>query len=325
MLILSAADVRRALPMRAAIEAMVAAFTALSAGEVELPLRTTLHSSQRHGVTLVMPAALRGGEALAVKLISLFDDNPAQGLPRAHAVVLLLDPESGAPAALIEGGALTALRTGAASGAATAVLARLEAATAAVFGAGVQGRTQLEAVCAGRPLRTAWIYDPAAGKAAACAAELSARLGLPVHAAATPAEAVRAADIVCTATPATAPLFADADLRPGTHINAIGAFTPQMQELPPETVARARVVVDQREAALEEAGDLLIPLRQGRITAAHFATELGEVLAGRQPGRTHPDELTLFKSVGLAVQDLLAATAVYDAARTLGLGTLVAL
>jgi len=225
----------------------------------------------------------------------------------------------------MDGTYLTALRTGAASGAATDLLARQDVHTAAIFGAGAQGRTQLEAVCAVRPIEAAWVYDVAPERAAVYAGEMSQRLSLPVRAAETPAGAVRQADVICTATTSSSPVFEDADVRPGTHINGVGAYTPQMQEIPVETVLRAKVVIDHRQASLAEAGDLLIPLRQGLMTEGHIYAELGEIAAGRKPGRASPEEITLFKSVGVAVQDVAAAGAVLKAARQLGLGTDLAL
>ena len=323
--ILSRADVRRALPMRQAIEAMKRAFAQLSTGQANVPLRVPLQVPRHNGVTLFMPAYLAADDQMAIKIVSVFNDNPARGLPLIHALVVVVDATTGAPAAVMDGTYLTALRTGAASGAATDLLARQDAHTAAIFGAGAQGRTQLEAVCAVRPIREAWIYDVAPQQAAAYADEMSRYLSLPVRVAGTPAEAVRRADVICTATTSSSPVFGDADVRPGTHINAVGAYTPQMQEIPVETVLRARVVIDHREASLAEAGDLLIPLQRGLMTQAHIYAELGEIAAGRKPGRTSAEEITLFKSVGVAVQDVAAASAVLEAARRLNLGTEVAL
>ncbi|HID88469.1 MAG TPA: hypothetical protein EYP52_01970, partial [Anaerolineae bacterium] len=276
-------------------------------------------------VTLFMPGYLAEDDRMAVKIVSVFNDNPAKGLPLIHALVVVVDAETGAPTAVMDGTYLTALRTGAASGAATDLLAREDARVAAIFGAGVQGRTQLEAVCAVRPIETAWVYDVDPERAATYAKEMADRLGIPIHVASTPAEAVRAADVICTATTAAAPVFDDADVRPGTHINAIGAYTPQMQEIPAETVVRAKVVIDHREASLAEAGDLIIPLQQGLIAEDHIWAELGEIAAGLKPGRTDPGEITLFKSVGVAVQDVAAAAAVLEAAKRLGLGVEVPL
>jgi len=323
--ILSRQDVQQALPMDQAIEAMKAAFAQLSNGRAEVPLRAALEVPRHNGVTLFMPGYLADDDQMAVKIVSVFNDNPAQGLPLIHALVVVVDAATGRPAAVMDGTVLTALRTGAASGAATDLLARRDARTAAVFGAGAQGRTQLEAVCAVRPIREARVYDVAPERAAAYADEMSQRLSLPVEVAETPAAAVRQADVICTATTSSSPVFEDGDVRPGTHINAVGAYTPHMQEVPAETVLRARVVIDHREASLAEAGDLLIPLGQGLMTEDHIYAELGEIVTEHKPGRASPQEITLFKSVGVAVQDVAAAGAVLEAARRLGLGTEVAL
>jgi alanine dehydrogenase len=323
--ILSGEDVRRALPMRQAIEAIKGAFAQLSAGQADVPLRVGLQVPRHNGVTLFMPAYLAADDQMAVKIVSVFNDNLARGLPLIHALVVVVDATTGEPAAVMDGTYLTALRTGAVSGAATDLLARQDVRTASVFGAGAQGRTQLEAVCAVRPIREAWVYDVAPERAAAYADEMRQRLSLPVEVAETPAEAVHQADVICTATTSSSPVFDDADVRPGTHINAIGAYTPQMQEIPAETVLRAKVVIDHREASLAEAGDLLIPLREGLMTESHIHAELGEIVAGLKPGRASPEELTLFKSVGVAVQDVAAASAVLEAARRLDLGSEVTL
>ena len=323
--ILSREDVQQALPMEQAIEAIKAAFAQLSTGQADVPLRAALEVPRHNGVTLFMPGYLAEDDQMAVKIVSVFNDNPTKGLPLIHALVVVVDATTGRPAAVMDGTVLTALRTGAASGAATDLLARRDVHTAAVFGAGAQGRTQLEAVCAVRPIREARVYDVALERAAAYADEMSQRLSLPVEVAETPAQAVRQADVICTATTSSSPVFEDGDVRPGTHINAVGAYTPHMQEVPAETVLRARVVIDYREASLAEAGDLLIPLGQGLMTEDHIYAELGEIVAGRKTGRASSQEITLFKSVGVAVQDVAAAGAVLEAARRLGLGTELAL
>jgi alanine dehydrogenase len=323
--ILSRDDVRQALPMRQAIEAMKSAFTQLSAGQADMPLRVALNVPQHDGLTLFMPAYLSADDQMAVKIVSVFNENPAKGLPLIHALVIVIDAATGEPAAVMDGTYLTALRTGAASGAATDLLARQEVRIVAIFGAGVQGRTQLEAVCAVRAVERAWVYDVVPGAAEAFAAEMGQRLSLPVKVARTPAEAVSEADVICTATTSTSPVFADADVQPGTHINAVGAYTPEMQEIPVETVLRARVVIDHQEASLAEAGDLLIPLRTGQMGVEHIYAELGEIAGGTKPGRATPEMITLFKSVGVAVQDVATASAVLESARQLDLGFEVAL
>lgn len=303
------AEARAALAMPAAIGAVRDALIALSAGRALAPPRTRLDAPGTRTTALIMPAYLPGPARIGLKLISLCDDNPARGLPLAQALTIVMDAERGTPLAVLEAGHLTAVRTGAASGAATEILARRDARVAAVFGAGVQGRTQLEAIAAVRPLRKAFVVDPDAGAAAAFAQEMSTALGLEVEPA-EPGRALRDADIVSTATTSTVPVFRDADLKPGGHINAVGSYKPHVRELPGETVRRAALFVDDRRSALDEAGDLLIPLREGLIGEDHIRAEIGEVLAGLKPGRRSDAEITLFKSVGSAVEDLAVAALV---------------
>lgn len=323
--ILTQKEVRQALPMNRAIEAVKVAFAQLSAGQADVPLRASLDVPRHNGVTLFMPAYLAGDDAMAMKIVSVFNDNPGKGLPLIHALVVVVDAETGAPEAVMDGTYLTALRTGAASGAATDVLARQDARAAAIIGAGAQGRTQLEAVCAVRTIEEAWVYDVDRERAETMATEMRGRIAASIGVAETPAQAVRRADVICTATTSANPVFDDANVQPGTHINAIGAYTPEMQEIPAETVLRARVVIDHHEAALAEAGDLLIPMEAGMMSVDHIHAELGEIIAGEKVGRQTEDEITLFKSVGVAVQDVAAAGAVLEAAREAGLGTEAAL
>jgi len=291
LLFLSAADVRRALPMPEAVEVMKLAMAALSAGEAVVPLRSHVEVAEHHGRLLLMPCYQRSTDALSLKAVTVFDGNPARGLPRIQALVTLYDGTTGQ--------------------------------ALAILGAGVQGRTQLEAICAVRAVRTVWVADPLPRAAEIFAREMSAATGLEVVAVATPAAAVRQADIVCAATSARTPVFSDADLKPGTHVNGVGSYQPGMQEIPTETVLRAHVVVDHRESALAEAGDLLVPIQQGCYSADRIAAELGEIVSGRKPGRADAHEITLFKSVGVAIQDLAAASRILANAREMGLGTLL--
>jgi alanine dehydrogenase len=326
--ILSGTDVRRAVTMAEAIEAVRQAYIQLSAGQAVVPLRTPVPVERRDAVTLFMPAYLAGSDAMGAKIVSVFPENIERGLPLIHAVVIVVDAETGRPAAVMDGTYLTALRTGAASGVATALLARPDAHVATIFGAGAQARTQLEAVCTVRSIDHVWVYDTSPEAAAAYVEEMQAR-GQPIPpdiaVADSPAQAVRDADVICTATTSSTPVFSDADLKPGVHVNGIGAYTPEMQEVPPETVGRAKIVVDSRSASLAEAGDLIIPLRAGLISEAAIHGELGEVLADQIPGRLSDDEVTFFKSVGVAVQDVAVADLVLRRAASLGLGIEVTL
>jgi ornithine cyclodeaminase/alanine dehydrogenase-like protein (mu-crystallin family) len=302
-------EIRGALTMPAAIRAVADALVELSTGRALVPPRTSLEIDGLRTTALVMPAYLPGPKRIGLKLISLCEDNPARGLPLAQAVIIVMDAERGTPLAVLEAGYLTAVRTGAASGVATDVLARKDARVAAVFGAGVQGRTQLEAIAAVRPLRRAFIVDTDRAAAAAFAAEMGRTLALEVVPTDAPT-ALREADVVSTATTSTVPVFLDAELKAGVHINAVGSYKPHVREIPGETIRRAGLFVDERRSSLDEAGDILLAIREGLIGEGHIRAEIGEVLAGLKPGRRSDDEITVFKSVGNAVEDLAVAALV---------------
>ena len=311
--------------MTDAVASVKRAFVALSTGRADVPLRLSLAEPKYSGTTLVMPGYLHDEDAVAVKIASVHHRNRDKQLPSIHALVVLIDPSTGEPLALMDGSYLTALRTGAASGAATDLLARPNAKTAAVFGAGAQGRMQLLGICAVRAIERLWLVDPNPHKVEALKREMR-DLGPEIIAARTPSEAVMEADIVCTATTSTTPVFDGNDLRPDAHINAIGSYRPEMQEVDVTTITRAsKIVVDSRVAALSEAGDLIIPLRNGQINTSSIYGELGEIAAGTLSGREHKDEITFFKSVGNAAQDVCVAREVYDRALAAGLGTSIEL
>lgn len=325
MLLLTAEEVRKALPMKEAIEAMKKAYASLSAGTAVVPLRTPLSIPNSDALSLFMPAFVNSedGNALAVKVVSLFPTNPAHGLAYIQAAVLVFDPETGRAIALLEGSSLTAIRTGAAGGAAIDLLARPDSKTVAIFGAGAQGRTQLEAACTVREVETAFIFDSNPAKAQAFATDMNGKGSIPqdIRVAGNAKEAVETADLICTATTSLRPVFQDNDLKPGTHISAVGSYRPDMQEVPAETLKRAKVFVDSRTAVMEEAGDLIQPMQARLFNESHICGELGEVVLGRIPGRGSPDEITYFKSVGIAVQDAMAAQVALTNARKMNLGT----
>lgn len=325
--LLTADDVRRALPMPAAIAVMKQAFGQLSAGEAQVPLRGRLEIPGQAATLLLMPAHAPALGGLGLKIVSVYPHNSARGLPTIHALVLALDAASGQPLALLEGASLTALRTGAASGAATDLLALPAARVAAVFGSGVQARTQLEAICSVRALETVFVYGIDAAQVQELIESLAGQGPIPrdLRAARSPQEAVRAAEIICTATTSARPVFEGRHVRPGTHVNAVGSYTPEMQEVDADLVRRARVVVDSRGAALKESGDLILPIGQGLFTEGQVHAELGEIVNGARPGRSDPSQVTLFKSVGLAIQDIAAAAAALRSAEQAGLGTRVTL
>jgi ornithine cyclodeaminase len=324
MLILNADDVRKALPMAQAIEAMKSAYASLSDGKAVVPLRTRLPVPPHEGLVLFMPAYVQAetDEALAVKIVSLFPGNPGRGLAFIQASVLVLEADSGRALALLEGSSLTAIRTGAGSGAAIDLLARHDSHTMIVFGAGAQARTQVEAACTVREIERVWVYDANIEQARKFAAEMSGRGPIPhdVQVATDPATPLALSDIICTATTSSTPVFADHGLKTGAHISAIGSYTPEMQEVPAETVARSRVVVDSVSATLAETGDLVKPIQAGLITEKHIYAELGEIVLGRKAGRQSEKEITYFKSVGVAVQDAMAAQLALKNAKAMGLG-----
>ena len=328
MLILNADDVRRCLPMSECIAAMKQAFEALAAGQAVVPLRAQLPVAPHSGTTLVMPAFVDGGDgpdALTVKVVSVFDNNPSRDVARIQAAVLVLEPETARPLAVLEGATLTGIRTAAGSGAATDLMARSGSRVLGVLGAGVQARTHIEAVCCVRSIESVRVFARTPASVEALVAELSGRDGFPedIRAVASASEAVSEADIVCCTTTSRTPVFDDADIGPGTHINAVGSYQPEVVEVPAATVARSRVVVDDYESAWEEAGDLIQPLTDGEIDRDHVVADMGQLVGGSRDGRTGDQEITLFKSVGLAVEDAMAARVTLANAASLGAGQTV--
>jgi ornithine cyclodeaminase/alanine dehydrogenase-like protein (mu-crystallin family) len=267
-----------------------------------------------------MPAGLADGEHFGLKVVSVVPDNIGRDLPTIHALVTLLDAATGAPRAVMDGEVLTAIRTGAASGVATDLLARAEASVVAVIGAGVQARRQVEAVCCVRTIREVLIFDADATRALQLAEELGDDLMIPVRVLHR-VSAVGEADVICTATSSDTPVLLDRDVAPGTHINAIGAYRPDTREIPGETVARSRLVVDSRSACRAEAGELVMAIEEGLLDGEYEPDEIGEIATGLKPARSDDREVTVFKSVGNAVQDLAVAEVVLATARRLGLGT----
>ena len=332
--VLAAADIRRALTARDAVDAMRIAFGELSGGAATVPVRAHLESAR--GLMLVMPAVLGDHGALGTKVVSVFPDNPSRGAPMVQGAVLLLDAETGRARALLDGASLTEIRTAAGSALATELLAPRDADVLAVFGAGAQGRSHVELLARTRRLREVRIVSRSGTSAERLAARLSEAAdtltpedhpGPPpvLRAVRDSAEALAGARLVVTATGSTRPVFDARDLAPGAHVNAVGSYRPDMQELDADVVRRARVVVDQREAAWAEAGDLVVPLEAGLIGRDVVAAELGEIVNGAAPGGRGDHDFTLFKSVGNAAQDIAIAQAALAGAERAGLGLLAPL
>ncbi len=328
LLALSAADLRQALPMSVVIATMKDAFAALSAGRARMPPRAAVPVEPCDGVTLLMGAYLPKGSStdpgLAAKVVSVFHRNGALGKAVVNGLLLILDPDTGEPTALCDGGFLTAWRTGAATGAATDLLARADAEVGAVIGCGVQARTQVLGIDAVRDLQTIRIHSRTAAHVRTFVEEMQPQVRAELVASSSPEEAVRGADVICAATNSRTPVFPGECVGEGTHINGIGSFTLEMRELDPVTVDRSRIFVDSVQAALDEAGELVLAIREGRTRSEDW-TELGLVVAGRAEGRRTATENTLFKSVGQAVQDTAAGTLALQRARSLGLGCQVEL
>jgi ornithine cyclodeaminase/alanine dehydrogenase-like protein (mu-crystallin family) len=319
--VLSANEIRQCIDMPAAIGAMREAFGQLAAGEAQMPHRVALDVPK--GVSLVMPAHLGRENAAAAKVVSVFESNVERHLPVIHAVVLVLDAETGQPRALMDGRRLTALRTGAVGGLAADLLARPDAAVATVFGARVQARTQIEALVDVRPIRELRILSKGGESAQALASECAQRYGIRALAVQDPQAAIQGADVIITATPSRSPLFSGADVAAGAHVTSVGAFTPQMCEVDADLVDRSKVYVDDQTACELEAGDLLQAIIARRWSWDRLHAELGDVVNGVRAGRESPAEITFFKSVGLAIQDVIVAERVLAQAEKEGLGQIV--
>ena len=313
IIFLSAEDIRNLVSMKEAIDAVESAFLQLSSGKAVVPMRTTINIQEKDATSLIMPAYLPEENQISLKLINLYNQNPEKGLPLAYSLVILADGETGKPLAVMDGGSLTAIRTGAASGVATKYLAREDSSVAAVFGAGVQGRTQLEALCNVRDIKKAYVFDISKEKAKTFAEEMGKKLSIPVYVADS-YSVLQEVDILSTATTSKEPVFSPEFIRPGTHINAVGSYKPSGREIPEEIVSKAKLVVDHRESCLEEAGDILIPIKKGLFDESHIFAEIGEIIAREKPARENREEITFFKSVGNAVQDLVTAKIAYEKA-----------
>lgn len=324
LLILNATEVKQLLPMSDCIDVMAEALVALAQGQVYQPLRTVIRPPGAAGLMGLMPAYLSGDQpAYGLKAICVFPGNPARGKDAHQGGVMLFDVETGEPLVLMNASAITEIRTAAVSAVATRLLAREDAGELAVIGAGVQARAHLEAIACVRPLRRVRVTSRNFDHAQALAQEMRSRYPFPIEAVSSVEAAVRGAGIIVTATTATQPILQRDWISPGAHLNAVGAVPPTAREIDSATVAVATLFVEQREAARSEAGDFLIPLREGVIGPDHIRAEIGEVLIGSKPGRTSPDEVTLFKSLGLAIEDVAAAGYVYRRARLLNVGASV--
>lgn len=320
MLVLSEADVERLLPMEECIDVMSEALAALARGEMYQPLRSVVRPPDAAGLIGLMPAHRAASPAaFALKAINIIPRNPERGLDAHQGAVLLSDGETGELIAIMNASPITAIRTAAVSAVATRALAREDANELAIIGGGVQARSHLEAMAALSRFERARIWSRTAAHAERVAAESAAPF--PVEVAETAEAAVRGAGVVVTATSSPEPVLRREWLADGAHVNAVGSSIPTTRELDTATVAGASLFVDRRESTENESGDYLMPLREGAIGPEHIRAELGDVLVGSAPGRTSAAELTVFKSLGIAIEDLAAAEHVVARARATGTGT----
>jgi ornithine cyclodeaminase len=324
-LLLTEDDVRSVLSMPDLIAAMRPALIEYSSGRAQQPLRTVLELGEQKSFFGVMPASLSDPPAVGTKLVTVFAANHARGLPSHLATIVLLDPGTGALIAILDGRYITEARTAAVSAVAVDALARPDAGILAILGSGVQARSHLEALRCVRRLREVRVWSPTAAHRSAFAREMESTAGVPIVSADTPALAVRGADLIVAATASTAALIDANEVSDGTHICAVGACRPTHREIGSALVGRARVFVDSRIGALAEAGDIVLALKEGIIGQDHVAGEIGELLSGRVEGRQADAQVTLFKSLGMAVEDVAAAHLALTRARAHGRGQVAGL
>ncbi len=319
MRIIKAAEIQQYYSMKQAIDAMARAFSSLSSGECHIPMRVVTRLPDNELLMLFKPAFVEKDKQVTVKFITQREKGYIPGIPSIQGIVMVIDSVTGEIMSIMDGGYITALRTGAASGLATRFLAGKNAHTLALFGCGAQGKTQVEAVMCERDIKKILVFDKNRNRASRLIEQMQEKLnGEMVFCEDT--SVLEEADIICTATNATAPLFKRDDVKKGAHINAIGSFQPHMQELDPWLIRDARVFLDQTEACLKESGDLIKPILEGIISESHIAGEIGDFILKRIEGRESDDQITIFKSVGVAIQDYAVATDIYNCSLEQGFG-----
>jgi ornithine cyclodeaminase/alanine dehydrogenase-like protein (mu-crystallin family) len=324
ILILNHAEVEQLLPMAECIEVMAEALADLSAGRMHQPLRSVVRPPEAIGLMGLMPSYRAGTHALyGLKAVCVFPGNTAIGKDAHQGSVMLFSAATGELLALLNASAITAIRTGAVSAVATRLLARADASELAILGTGVQARSHLAAIACVRSIRRVRVASRSFAHARAFAEEHASRYPFPIEPVASAEAAVRGADLIVTATTAADPILRHEWIAPGAHINAVGSSIPTTREIDTATMANAALFVDRRESTLNEAGDYLFAMREGAIGPEHIRAEIGELLLHTQPGRSAPDAITLFKSLGLAIEDLAAADYVYRQAEARGVGTWV--
>ncbi|HFU7089578.1 TPA: ornithine cyclodeaminase family protein [Bacillus cereus] len=320
MLVISANEQRNLVNMNEVIKYAALALQEFSAERTITPIRGSLPFASEQNTALIMPSVAEGLEALGLKVVTVVPENKKIGKKTINGIVMLLDFQTGEPLALLEGSYLTMIRTGALSGVATKHLARHNAKTLCIIGTGEQAKGIAEAIFAVRNIEKVILYNRTEEKAYAFARYIKEKFGKPAYVHTNANEAITEADIIVTTTNASTPVFSE-KLKKGVHINAVGSFRPSMQELPSHAIASAnKVVVESKEAALEETGDLQAPIQEGLFKASDIHAELGQIISGEKTGRENDEEITVFKSVGLAVVDIIVAKYLYERAMERGVG-----
>jgi len=324
-LVISAAEVHALLPMQVCIDLMAGALETLARGDGINPLRSGIRLPHDRGILGMMPGQMDTPDTFGLKVVSVFPGNHGTAYDSHQGIVMLFETDHGTPVAIVDASAITAIRTAAASGVATRLLARENATALGVLGSGVQARSHLEAMACVRPITRARVFARDRGRRERCARDAASTLGIAVEPVQSAQAAVDGADIICTATSSKEPVLMGDWLTPGCHINAVGSSVRWTRELDTAAVLASRLFVDRTESTVNESGDFLFPKQEGALDESHIVGEIGDILVGTIAGRTSEDEITLFKSLGLAVEDLAAAHYVYERATETGTGTSVEL
>ncbi|HEU4344295.1 MAG TPA: ornithine cyclodeaminase family protein [Candidatus Binatia bacterium] len=321
MLVLSEREVQSLIEIPQLIAALEQAHVQYSTGKAVMPVRLVVPLPQIQGRITSMPGYLEENKALGMKVVTFFQNNPQQHLPAILATILLFSAETGKIMAVMDGSYITAIRTACASAMATQVLANPDTQVLGILGAGVQAKAHIEALCRVRKPTQVKVYSPSGTSGSNVKKELESTIGVPIEVAVSAEAAVREADVIVTVTSAKDPVLRLDWLKRGAHLNAVGSHRPDSREIDGATLAGSKLVVDSREAIRAECGDILLAIKENRISETDIHAEIGEVLAGIRPGRTNENEITLYKSVGIAVQDVATAHLVYQKALETNVGT----
>lgn len=319
IIFLSQEDISKCLDMASAIDAMKFAFSELSNNNVNVPIRMSMPLKEDGNGALFMPVYFPPRNLVGIKSVMIHEDNPTKGLPMIHAIYNVFDAETGKPLAIIDGECLTSLRTGAASGLATEIFSSQDAKSAVIFGAGKQSEKQIDAICTVRDLERIYISDLVEERVKELISKMQPLIKAELLILKEESD-IKEADIICTATSSSKPVFDHNNLNAKVHINGIGSFRPDMCEIPEETIINSKLIVDSREACLAEAGDIIQPIKNNKITSDHIYAEIGEVINSNKSSKNNDDKITVFKSVGNAVQDIAAAALILDNAKKLNVG-----